>query len=64
MQRPYDPYGGEITTHNPFPGPQEEYGGKVEEQVEMARRALQYRSRFETPEPDSSDVGRGSGAKP
>jgi hypothetical protein len=51
MQRPYDPYGGEIPVEQPFSGPQEEYGGKVEEQIEMMRRALAYRSRFETPQP-------------
>jgi hypothetical protein len=31
--------------------PQEENGGKVEEQIEMARRALNYPGRFAPPQP-------------
>jgi hypothetical protein len=62
MQKPFDPYGGEIATQQPAPhGPTEEYGGKVAEQVEMSRRALAYRSRFETELPPTGDVSRGSG---
>ena len=62
MEKPFNPYGGEIPVQQPAPhGPTEEYGGCVETQVEMARRALAYRSRFETPAPDTGDVTRGSG---
>jgi hypothetical protein len=62
MQRPYDPYAGSSDlVENPFPGVTEEYGGKVQEQVEMARRALEYKSRFETTLPPAGDVSRGSG---
>lgn len=66
LNRPYDPYGNssEIIEH-PFPGPIEEYGGKVAEQIEMSRRALQYKSRFETtlPTDAGADGGRGSGGR-
>ena len=65
MKREFDPYsiggGSSDLVENPFPGPTEEYGGRVQEQVEMSRRALQYRSRFETTLPDVGDVSRGSG---
>jgi hypothetical protein len=29
----------------------EEYGGRVQEQIEIARRGLDYGGRFETPQP-------------
>jgi hypothetical protein len=62
MERPYDPYGGEIAPMQPAPhGPVEDHsGGAVEQQNEMARRALEYKSRFETTPPSTGDVNRGS----
>jgi hypothetical protein len=41
--------------------PQEEYGGKVEEQIGMARRALNYPGRFAPPQP-SPGTGPGTTA--
>ena len=50
--------------------PNEQYGGKVEEQIDMTRKALNYPGRFAPPqEPQGQDadrwsnVERGSGAK-
>jgi hypothetical protein len=53
MQRPYDPYGGELPVEQHFSGLQESGGGKVEEQIEMSRRALAYRGRFNAPDETS-----------
>jgi hypothetical protein len=70
MQRPFDPYGaGEFPTEQPFSQPEEEYGGKVEEQIEMSRRALAYRGRFNPSELPTADaenfarIGRVAGAQ-
>jgi len=46
-----DPFGGPIPIQQPGPhGPAEEYGGRVEEQIEIARRSLAYRGRFNQPD--------------
>lgn len=63
MEKPFDPYGGEIPVQQPYGGPTEEIGSTVADQVKVARQALAYRSRFETPQRDTGDVGRGSGEK-
>jgi hypothetical protein len=72
MKRPFDPYGaGEFPTEQPFSQPEEEYGGCIEQQVEMSRRALAYRSRFETPDETTANndaenfarIGRVAGAQ-
>jgi hypothetical protein len=78
MKRPYDPYGGEITVHQPAPhnlggATHEQYGGKVQEQIDMARKALNYPGRFQPPTPGPSttnddaerwsNVERASGSK-
>ena len=36
----------------------EQYGGKVDEQAEMAQRALNYRGRFGTDQPDPKAAER------
>ncbi len=57
----------------PPQSPREEYGGQVESQIKMARKALNYRGRFSPPEPGDAgttaqdaerweNVRRGSGA--
>jgi hypothetical protein len=58
MQREFDPYGvgggpgpvGPITSQQPAPhGPVEDHSdGAVEQQMEAMRRALNYKSRFES----------------
>jgi hypothetical protein len=69
MERPYDPYGGSI--NSPSPRPRVPDGvpvdGVISQQLEVNRRALNYRSRFETDIPAAGtpgapgDVNRGSG---
>jgi hypothetical protein len=49
----------------------EEYGGRVEEQIDIARRGLDYGGRFQTPQPGPgttqhdrwADIDRASGGK-
>jgi hypothetical protein len=53
--------------------PNEEYGGKVQEQIDMMRKALNYPGRFAPPQPGPgttagdderwAEVNRGSGGK-
>jgi hypothetical protein len=78
MERPFNPYGGEITPQPPFPHQQERVGGRagtvVEQQIEASKRALNYPGRFAPPQTpavpgstnDDSDrwanVERGSGS--
>jgi hypothetical protein len=64
-----NPYGGDIPVQQPGPhGPVEEYGGRVEEQIEVARRSLNYPGRFAPSQPgpgttheDGRDHTDGSG---
>ena len=52
MERQFDPYsaggGSSDLVEQPYAGPTEEIGSTIAEQIEMMRRALQYRSRFES----------------
>ncbi|MGD0467478.1 MAG: hypothetical protein ABSA54_03805 [Terriglobales bacterium] len=63
MERPegsFDPYEGEISIRQPSPhGPQEQYGGRVEEQHEIARRSLNYPGRFAPAVPERDSDGGG-----
>jgi hypothetical protein len=51
----------------PVQAPREEYGGKVEEQIALARKALQYTDRFNQSKPTAeldarfAETSRGAG---
>jgi hypothetical protein len=79
MERPFNPFGGEITPQPPFPHQQETVGGRagtvVEQQIEASKRALNYPGRFAPPQTPAvpgttagdddrwDNVSRGAGVK-
>jgi hypothetical protein len=70
MEREFDPYEGSIPVQSPAPhGPQEDHsGGCIEQQIEIARRSLAYRGRFNRPDTSEdierfAETERGAGGK-